>query len=287
MLITSLAASASFRGISPVDARTNEYVASGDVAFEASPIATIMEPFSAPAAIIVGAPDYRVAILSCACWLFAGSALFYWIPRRKLNIYVRTAKSCAVALALTLGFASYLCAFALFPLPGLILVANNPAIVVADLHSHTVASHDGLATQEENLRYHRARGYDVVAITDHASEYLVSCHLTPVGAPPETICGLEISISGLPTGQSYLVLLRIRPDLVLPYDQLNDREGRIREDGLRHFVSAVHDAGGAVIALSYLLDPDAAPYSRGPGLTGSRLLILVIPESLKSKNARC
>jgi hypothetical protein len=35
---------------------------------------------------------------------------------------------------------------------------------------------------------------------------------------------------------------------------LHENEGSSGEERLRHFISAIHDAGGAVIALSYRLD---------------------------------
>src|ERR1043166_6654193 len=60
-LITLLAASASFKGIFPIDSRVNRFSDDITAAFETRFSATAIEPFSALASIIVGAPDYKLA----------------------------------------------------------------------------------------------------------------------------------------------------------------------------------------------------------------------------------
>ena len=49
------------------------------------------------------------------------------------------------------------------------LVSADPDVVLVDFHSHTEASHDGRRgfSAEENIRWHRAQGYDAAFITDH------------------------------------------------------------------------------------------------------------------------
>src|SRR5262249_44084904 len=79
ILITFLAGSASLKGISPIDPRINRFSADIDAAFHIPFAASAIEPFSAVASIIVGAPDYKIAAISIFCWLFSITALaLYW-----------------------------------------------------------------------------------------------------------------------------------------------------------------------------------------------------------------
>ena len=287
LLLTLLAASSSFRGVSPIDARTNDPLATSDVVLETPPAAIVVEPLSALATIIVGAPDYRVAAISTACWLLAGSVLFYGMSRRHTGSYFRIANSCIFALGLTLSFAIYLCAFALVQLPSWFLAAKDPGSTIADLHSHTIASHDGIATLDENLNYHGARGYNVVAITEHFSKYWRSnpCRLGSNATPGGTICGVEIPVGSLAAHQGYLLLLGIPPDQPLLHGLLSDYESGRLAGGLQGFVASVHDMGGAIIALSYQLNTKAVDLLARAGVDGFEIANFGHPdisEELKS-----
>lgn len=57
------------------------------------------------------------------------------------------------------------------PRPMAQFVASDETVVTVDFHSHTLASHDGRAgwTDDDVRAWHRAAGFDVVYITDHAS----------------------------------------------------------------------------------------------------------------------
>ncbi len=48
-------------------------------------------------------------------------------------------------------------------------VAKDPDIVLAELHTHTFASHDGLISAHDCLRWHRQRGCDLVVLIEHDS----------------------------------------------------------------------------------------------------------------------
>ncbi len=52
-------------------------------------------------------------------------------------------------------------------IPGWRLVVDNPDLIVADLHSHTIKSFDGLMSTKTNLEWHASCGYDVVGLTEH------------------------------------------------------------------------------------------------------------------------
>jgi hypothetical protein len=62
-------------------------------------------------------------------------------------------------------------AAALLPRPMAQFVASDDTVLSVDFHAHTKYSHDGRAgwTEEDVRAWHRAAGFDVVYITDHAS----------------------------------------------------------------------------------------------------------------------
>ncbi|GAI14112.1 unnamed protein product, partial [marine sediment metagenome] len=55
----------------------------------------------------------------------------------------------------------------LVPLPKYSLQPESSEEILVDLHSHTTYSHEGIATPEENIRWHLAHGFAAWAITDH------------------------------------------------------------------------------------------------------------------------
>jgi hypothetical protein len=57
--------------------------------------------------------------------------------------------------------------FVIARVPGWRLVVSDPNVIVADLHTHTVISHDGLVSLRTNLAWHASCGYDMEAITEH------------------------------------------------------------------------------------------------------------------------
>src|SRR5262249_24803601 len=149
-------------------------------------------------------------------------------------------------------------------------VARDRTIIVADLHSHTVASHDGIASRDENLAYHRARGYDVVAITEHFSGVWRSTPFPSANERerPETISGVEVGVSSFGINRGFLLVLGIRPDVDLPYGLLNQDEGRLLEDRVKQFISAAHGVHAAVLALSYRLSPEDIERFSEAGIDG-------------------
>ena len=69
------------------------------------------------------------------------------------------------------GIVTLYAAVAALPRPMARLEVNNASVMRVDFHSHSSASHDGRAgfTPERNRAWHRAAGYDVAFIADHAS----------------------------------------------------------------------------------------------------------------------
>ncbi|HEX4684538.1 MAG TPA: hypothetical protein VH277_17595 [Gemmatimonadaceae bacterium] len=75
------------------------------------------------------------------------------------------------AVALFAGIFVAYAAAAMMPRPMAQLVASDPNILLADFHSHTEYSHDGRSgwTEDDVREWHRAAGFDVAYITDHAT----------------------------------------------------------------------------------------------------------------------
>lgn len=69
------------------------------------------------------------------------------------------------------GIVALYAAVAALPRPMARLEVNNSNVMRVDFHSHSSASHDGRAgfTPERNRAWHRAAGFDVAFIADHAS----------------------------------------------------------------------------------------------------------------------
>jgi len=259
ILITLLAASASFKGIYPIDARTNKYLTNLDAVFELSFLGTAIEPFSAIAYVIIGAPDYRIAMTSTACWLFIiiAIALFWKGGEIEKPVRIRMCTAFGGAIAGTLLFALYMSFAIMFPLPSWSLIKSDHTTIVSDLHSHTFISGDGLTSLEGNLGYHRALGYDVVAITDHFSQVwrtTLSNYSPDAKQPLEIIPGVEISVPNFGKEKIFLLVLGIRPEVALPLPLLDYAAGNLLDDqAVKQFIEFVHNAHGAVLASCYQL----------------------------------
>ncbi len=81
-------------------------------------------------------------------------------------LLLRRIKRIVIALGLFLGFLAWAI---LCPRPMAKLVAENPAVLLVDFHSHSRVSHDGRPSfsAQDNMRWHEAQGYGASFITDH------------------------------------------------------------------------------------------------------------------------
>lgn len=123
--------------------------------------AYILEPFVGVSQYFWRFTDFRFQTLSWLVWVI----LFYLLLnlRKKINIFERLKGLFKVIISFTL-----ICLFiVLVPLPQYSLQPENPEEILIDLHSHTTYSHEGIATPEQNIRWHLAHGFDAWAITDH------------------------------------------------------------------------------------------------------------------------
>lgn len=127
----------------------------------------VIEPFSAFGQILTGAPNFRLTALSLALWTVVLSWFWIFLRSTQLSWWRRGLWASAVALFAFWCVPALILFFSHMHFPGWQLEVEDPQWLAADLQSHTLGSHDALSRAEYNLHWHRVRGYDVVAITEH------------------------------------------------------------------------------------------------------------------------
>jgi len=234
-----------FNSNTPFDARTGQPLVGAKMVMSVFGIA--IEPILAPFFIIAGAPDYRIAAISCGLWLFVGTMAYVFVDERSKAFHIRCFRSFWFAFKILALFLLYLVFVLVTPLPSWSLVVNDPTSIVADLHSHTLASHDAIVPGSQSLAVHRDAGYHVVAWTEHypgpwrstVAAATRSSDVTPV------IAGLEVNreIDGAFWQNYYFVLLGVGSEF--PLDdwliQVHD------EPTLRAFTDKIHDIARGVV----------------------------------------
>ena len=237
----------------PYDARTNQRVEGFRLEFPTA--GAIIEPFAAPSHVLSGALDYRVAILSALVWAFflGGLCCTEWKSRpwRWRESWRPVLKAVAAGVASAVIFAAYALFCLLVRMPGWSLVSETGDFIIADLQSHTFGSHDGIVSASENLALHRARGCDVVAVTEHndtqgsaAAEELSRRD----ASLPAVIPGVELRERGI----AYLLGLNVyvrREDV----KDLDLRDPAKFAAYVHGYPSGKDEHGGAVLALSWRL----------------------------------
>lgn len=246
-VVLSLAALLPWNALGPFDAR--DYAPVTGVHLDYPLSAALVEPLVAPGHILMGAPDFRLAAVVTAIWLAMLAAVWGWL--RGGTLWRRVGRMASAALSVVWCLLAYLLFVSHVHFPGWQLVSDNPDWVVADLQSHTLGSHDGLVRADYNLAWHAARGYDVVAITEHddPSGAFYTRELATREFPRHgVIPAIEVS-SGYSGG--FLLGLGLRDDLPLPSTR------KSRPDEVHHFINAVQqEHGGAVISMAWRLNAD-------------------------------
>jgi hypothetical protein len=253
ILITMLSSASFFSDNIPFDQRTGQPFAGAALVM---PIwGSAIEPVTAVFHMILGAPNYQIAIVSGVCWLFAGSATVAFIAQRnqdQKSRYVKLFRILTFAWGSVIWFIWYLGFALLVPLPSWSLVLKDPGAIVADLHSHTVASHDAIASEQQNLSIHRDRGYGVVAWAEHYPapwQSIISAADRAKGASPTVIPGMEISIS-IDDRNYHLLVLQFGTEV--PIETWLPK--LIDDQALRNFSAMVHAAHGVVVAVNFKLN---------------------------------
>ncbi|MEI6655510.1 MAG: PHP domain-containing protein [Verrucomicrobiota bacterium] len=255
LLALSLCALLPINPQGPFDARDNTRLPG--MRLETSASAAFIEPLAAPLRIVAGAPDFRLATLSCLVWVICGAALWRagsdLRTQRPGSIRTRILRAATTAgqaggvLALWIAFGVTV------RLPGWRLVVDDPHALIVDLHSHTYGSHDAFVSGPTNLAWHAAAGCNGVAITEHgdpAAAFATDLYAnTATGSSPAVIPGLELAV--LTRGQ-HLLALGLQPDYQTP-------PGRMAQDFPARYMTYIHSAQhGAVIAMGYKLHPEDA-----------------------------
>lgn len=243
----------------------------------------LIEPLIAPLHIIIGAPDFRIAFLSCFIWIAASaagiSAINNWHHYRSNHFWTFFSKTASAGCTAAALMTIWIFAAMFAHIPGWKLISNDPNNLIVDPHSHTAASHDSFVTVEENLNWHRMAGFNVATITEH--KVLVPIHsLTPPGNKdgiqmPAVIAGLEghYGDQGI-----HLIQIGLHEPLSTPHFT-----GTM--DDIARVTSSIHELQrGAVIAMSYNLSPDEATYLADAGVDGFEISNFghpSIPESVR------
>ncbi len=195
LVVLSVLACLPYAPQGPFDARN--YTRLAQMSVEQHPWTAMIEPFFAPVLIIAGAPDFLTAAFSVLIWVFVcagalGSFTEFRLRKRWSGWIILAAIRSSLIAVSSLMLLLFLLVIA--RVPGWRLVVADPNVIVADLHTHTVISHDGLVSLRTNLAWHAACGYDLEAITEH--DNLVAHKLRTETASqaarfPAIISGLE------------------------------------------------------------------------------------------------
>jgi len=232
----------------PFDAR--DYTRAAGMRLEQHSWEALIEPLAAPFLILAGAPDFRIACFAVLIWVFLCAAAWGMFAefraQREKKPFAIVLKGIQMALVASSTLALIVFLFVVARIPGWRLVVDDPNLIVADLHSHTTKSHDGLVSLQTSLEWHASCGYNVVALTDHDELF---AHEIQVQADssfdrlPGFISGVEVH-----SGQRAIVLgicdCKAPPfKLKMGLDEWPDRtawfSGKIHED-----------CGGAVIVVT-------------------------------------
>ncbi len=232
----------------PFDAR--DYTRVAGIRLEQHPWEVLIEPLAAPFLILAGAPDFRIAGCSVLIWVLLCAAAWGMLAEYRAQMgkrpFVIALKGIQTALVTSSTLMLIILLFVVARIPAWRLVVDDPNLIVADLHSHTTKSHDGLVSTLTNLEWHESCGYNVVALTDH--DELVAHELrVKADSPLERLQGF---ISGVEvhTGQRAMALGIC--DCKAPPVQL--KRGLTDPPGhTAGFCKKIHeDCGGAVIVVT-------------------------------------
>jgi predicted metal-dependent phosphoesterase TrpH len=259
LLVLSVCAALPIDPQGPFDARDHSRLAG--MRLEPSGWSSLIEPWAAPFHILAGAPDFRVAGVVVLIWLGLGVAAWRLVSdlRRQTvkSLWLCALRAVGTGVAAGLVLVMWLACAVMIRLPGWRLVVDDARTLIADLQSHTFSSHDGLASEAENLAWHTAAGINVVALTEHA-------HVaTTTGAdeagraasapPPAVILGTELRCNR--TG-AHLLGLGLQPDYQYPTNSVDPTFPS-------RYATYVHEQHrGAVIAMAYKLRlEDVIPFA--------------------------
>lgn len=249
----------------PFDARN--YTRLSGMKVEQHPWTAVIEPLFAPLLIIAGAPNFKIAALVTLVWVFLGAGLWGmrsgFHSQKEKRLFPLLKRGAFSALIATSTLLVLLFFFVMARVPGWRLVVSDPSLIVADLHSHTLMSHDGLMSTLTNLNLHATCGYGMEAMTEHS--FLVGHEVhgladTALERLPAVLSGLEVHVGA----RAILIGLVKKPTVKLEKSlilmQLFHSSRRMKgagpaagkpEDPAALFAKKIHEDGqGAVLAVT-------------------------------------
>lgn len=251
------------RGVfSPVDPRTDLPVEGVHLVFSLRD--SVVEPFTALFHLLETLPDYKQGIIVFLIWIVIAVFLLFFRRSRRQGESPGMAMRCGIRAAMVamLLYGIYICTALTSHFPNWSIAKDNPGVVVADLHSHSIYSHDGVIAASSNMLLHKQRGYDLVAFTEHVNPW------GPYTVNYSKGEGLAVALAGIEIpvyygGNFYLIALGMERNTPLP-------NGLAWSKGTRHpmapkhlpsylwnvqkFIDVVHSHHGIVFTVAFHLN---------------------------------
>ncbi|MCK4244806.1 MAG: hypothetical protein KAX20_04190 [Candidatus Omnitrophica bacterium] len=180
----------------------------------------------------------KLQLSSWLIWLLAIWLIFALI-RLKGPVFKKIVRLFRGIIVVIVSFLLFVLYLLLFPLPEYRLKSEDPNEILLDLHSHTIYSHDGIATLERSVLWHLNCGFNGWATTEHswigAAPIAQGEMLEKNSLDALVIAGEEVNFKG-----SHLNLLGIKEDI---------DKGQYKD--LADLIRVVHRQKGVVIVPHY------------------------------------
>jgi len=194
-----------------------------------------IEPFISIPDYFLSFYDVKNQLISWLCWIVFFVVIFTVLQKKFMKILP------GIILAI-LWFITF-CLYVIFlPVNKYYAIPTAPNLALIDFHSHTIYSHDGLATPRYSIWWHKRNGFNTWFITDHNSTNGVAVIRDMVQRDKinSKICyGQEISDKH----NNHLLVLGLKK-LNPPYST----------EETKNIVKYVHNNGGAVIVAHWWED---------------------------------
>lgn len=124
-------------------------------------LAQVLEPWIGPAKVFTLLYIHPFQILSWILWLTGLSFLFLsWKKKEIKEVFFGI-------LEVLFLFSLFLLYTLFFPLPPYPIEPKKKGMILFDFQSHTIFSHDGIITPEENISFHLKHNYQGWVVTEH------------------------------------------------------------------------------------------------------------------------
>ena len=281
VILSLLSMSHGLAGLQPLNAITGSPIDGGVAQLEFKWYAIALEPLFAPAQMVIGAPDYRMSLLSWLVWVTVIAALLSYlaVDHGDAGIRRRLYTSTIAVLQVVSLPVAYLLLIGTVHVPLWRLAADNEQIVALDFHSHTLWSDDAIATLADTNAYHANNGYAAFAITDHHSPGRIPIWRSADAGATNTaglIFGAEISVAQNHDKNLLVLLLSADEGVISSYRLPQWRPGG---DNLKAAIADAHRRDMATIAVNYKLTPADVAQMVEAGVDGIEIANFGHPDS--------